>query len=312
MPALATYFTILTAVSKLPPLSLSVWAPGKAAQINFYTDNDGCSQYVNEVAAWWTMADLIGGPGSMATQAECISLDMPSNSQSTNTADIWPPNTANTTTVPPNGIGACTFWDELTCSGNEAWSNYSQGHSSCLPARSQNGALWQSAKCLFFESLPQSMSSLQADPTSQISPSSTSNPAPSLPISPSISSSSTSTNPSSSSSLQGSSSFISTSPSAPTQSAVLEIKYEYPSLLCPIFKENVCASGKPSLPVQSWGSQSVLWPPWFCFPQLRFASGEREGSASPSYRRMSTSLRRKDNRDNRCAKSPEQVRQSQS
>ncbi|KAJ7465412.1 hypothetical protein B0H11DRAFT_2240218 [Mycena galericulata] len=86
MPAPATYFTILTAISQLPPLSLALWAPGKAAQINFFT-NDICTQYVGEVAAWWTMASLIGWPGPMAAQAECISLNMPSNSQSTATVD---------------------------------------------------------------------------------------------------------------------------------------------------------------------------------------------------------------------------------
>ncbi|KAJ7492965.1 hypothetical protein B0H11DRAFT_2277538 [Mycena galericulata] len=222
MPAPATYFTILTAISQLPPLSLALWAPGKAAQINFFT-NDICTQYVGEVAAWWTMASLIGGPGPMAAQAECISLNMPSNSQSTATVDVWEPtnSTASTTTWPPYANGSCTFWDGLNCSGNEASSNSSQAHGLCLPARSENGVLWQSAKCFFLESLSPSMSSLLAAiPTSQISPAGTANPAPSLPISPSFSSSGISTNPSSSTSPQGSPSFISMSLSAPTQSAV--------------------------------------------------------------------------------------------
>ncbi|KAJ7510985.1 hypothetical protein B0H11DRAFT_1036615 [Mycena galericulata] len=64
----------------------------------------------------------------------------------------------------------------------------------------------------------------RSNPTSQISPSSISNPAPSLPISPSVSSSGIFTNTSSSTSPQDSSSFVLTSPSAPTQSAVLGIQ----------------------------------------------------------------------------------------
>jgi hypothetical protein len=68
----------------------------------------------------------------------------------------------------------------LTCTGNEASSNYRAGSGVCMPARSKDGVLWQSAKCqtlirrvqccsrltdtkspgFFLEALPQGMSSV--------------------------------------------------------------------------------------------------------------------------------------------------------
>ncbi|KAJ6527621.1 hypothetical protein DFH09DRAFT_1414222 [Mycena vulgaris] len=120
MPPPATYFAILTAVAQFPPLSLANWEPGKAAQVNFFSDVL-CSQYDGEVAAWWTMTSFVGGPGP---QADCIPLDiMPGNSQSIGTADVWGPSTASTTTGPPHANGSCTFWDESSCSGNSASSD---------------------------------------------------------------------------------------------------------------------------------------------------------------------------------------------
>ncbi|KAJ7300461.1 hypothetical protein DFH08DRAFT_1090586 [Mycena albidolilacea] len=140
MPTSAVYFAILASISQLPPVSHATWAPGKAAQINFFTD-DICTQYNGEVAAWWTMTPMIG---SMAAQPECILLSMPvnGNSQTTALVNVYEPTTATTTTPAPEANGSCTFWDGSTCTGNEASPN-----TACMPARSKDGVLWQSAKC---------------------------------------------------------------------------------------------------------------------------------------------------------------------
>ncbi|KAJ6527768.1 hypothetical protein B0H19DRAFT_1083855 [Mycena capillaripes] len=188
MPTSAVYFAIFASISQLPPVSHATWAPGKAAQINFFTD-DICSQYNGEVAAWWTMTPMIGGTGSMATYAECILLSMNGNSQSTGVADVYEATAATTTTLAPHANGSCTFWDGLTCTGNEASSNYRAGSGVCMPARSKDGVRWQSAKCqtlirrvqccsrltdakspgFFLEALPQGMSSVGTNTKSSTS-----------------------------------------------------------------------------------------------------------------------------------------------
>jgi hypothetical protein len=145
MHALSTYFALVAAVAYLPRFSLAIWLPGKAAQLNFYADT-GCLQYTGEVEAFWTESPLVGETGSTsaAAPAECITLNMPGDTQTVQTAAMWQ---NSTTTEPGPGSGLCTFWDDYTCSGEEAVSNYVAASASCLPSRSRNGFLWKSAKC---------------------------------------------------------------------------------------------------------------------------------------------------------------------
>ncbi|KAJ7472211.1 hypothetical protein FB451DRAFT_1471523 [Mycena latifolia] len=141
--SVSTYFAILAAAAQV---ALANWTPDKAAQINFYTDTK-CSAYAGEAAAFWTQSPLVGGIGSTvgAARAQCITLNMPGNSQSINTAALWG---YSTTTQPGTESGNCVFWDEYTCGGNSAVSYYGTGTSpTCQPARSKDGWPWKSAKC---------------------------------------------------------------------------------------------------------------------------------------------------------------------
>ncbi|KAJ7274908.1 hypothetical protein C8J57DRAFT_1505649 [Mycena rebaudengoi] len=137
---------ILTATA-LAQLALANWTPEKAAQINFYTDAH-CTQYNGEVPAWWLKSPLVGGIGSVAgaARAQCITLNMPGNSASINTAGLWG---YSTTTQPGIASGHCTFYDDFTCGGNQATAYYGTGSAlpTCQPARSKDGWLWKSAKC---------------------------------------------------------------------------------------------------------------------------------------------------------------------
>jgi hypothetical protein len=147
MHALSTYFALVAAVAYLPRFSLAIWLPGKAAQLNFYADT-GCLQYTGEAEAFWTESPLVGETGSAsaaAPAAQCITLNMPGDTQAVQTAAMWQ-NSA--TTEPGPGSGLCTFWDDFTCSGDSAAvSNYVAAGGSCLPSRSKDGLLWKSAKC---------------------------------------------------------------------------------------------------------------------------------------------------------------------
>ncbi|KAJ7457326.1 hypothetical protein FB451DRAFT_1509517 [Mycena latifolia] len=134
MPGLMVFaqFAILAAAAQV---ALANWTPDKAAQINFYTDTK-CSAYAGEAAAFWTQLPLVGGIGSTvsllptlgygvgnlsggdcstvgAARAQCITLNMPGNSQSINTAALWG---YSTTTEPGTGSGNCVFWDDYTAS----------------------------------------------------------------------------------------------------------------------------------------------------------------------------------------------------
>jgi hypothetical protein len=143
MPTQATVFAILAAMASLPLFSLATWEPGKAVQINFYANAMG-GQYDGEVAAWWTRPPLAGSPG---LQAECIALNMPSNSQSANLAAVWEPSTGNTATEAAPASGSCTFYGGATCTGNVATTNYTPGSGTLLTATSTGGIMWKSAKC---------------------------------------------------------------------------------------------------------------------------------------------------------------------
>ncbi|KAJ7192409.1 hypothetical protein GGX14DRAFT_578126 [Mycena pura] len=140
MPTSAIHFAILAALIQFSPLSYANWTPGKAAQVNFFTDVL-CLQYNGEVPAWWTMTPFIGNPGA---QADCISLDvMPSSSKTIATVNVWEPNTAsaNMSVWPPDAAGSCTFWDESGCSGNSASSDHTSGSGGCQPTSSKDGSL---------------------------------------------------------------------------------------------------------------------------------------------------------------------------
>jgi hypothetical protein len=143
MPTRATVFAILAVMAPLPPFSLAIWEPGKAAQINFYSNAMG-GQYDGEVAAWWTTSPLAGGLG---LEAECIALNMPGNSQSANIAGVWGPSTGNTATEAAPANGSCTFYDGTTCTGNVATTNNAPGSGTLLTATSTDGIRWKSAKC---------------------------------------------------------------------------------------------------------------------------------------------------------------------
>ncbi|KAJ6544359.1 hypothetical protein B0H19DRAFT_1267638 [Mycena capillaripes] len=138
-------FTSLAILSALAQLTLANWTPGKAAQINFYSDTV-CTQYDGEAAAYWNQSPMVGTIGTTggAALAQCITLNMPGNSKSINTAAIWG---FSTTTQPGPWSGHCTFWDGFTCSGNSATSYYPNGGPTCQPARSSAGFLWKSGKC---------------------------------------------------------------------------------------------------------------------------------------------------------------------
>ncbi|KAF7373888.1 hypothetical protein MSAN_00601100 [Mycena sanguinolenta] len=141
-----TALATLTALAQFAPC-LATWSSGKAAQINFYTDTH-CSAYTGEAAAWWETSPEVGVIGSTTgvARAQCITLNMPGNSQSINTAALWG---YSTTTQPGADSGYCTFWDGYTCSGNAASSYYNvpSSYPTCQPARSSAGYLWKSAKC---------------------------------------------------------------------------------------------------------------------------------------------------------------------
>ncbi|KAJ7027549.1 hypothetical protein C8F04DRAFT_1189513 [Mycena alexandri] len=113
--------------------------------MNFCSDA-ACSEYVGEAAAWWTQTPLVGSivSTSAAARAQCLTLNMPGNSESVNIAGMWG---YSETTQPGSGSGHCTFWDGYTCSGNGATSFYPNGGPTCQPARSVDGWLWKSAKC---------------------------------------------------------------------------------------------------------------------------------------------------------------------
>ncbi|KAJ6468877.1 hypothetical protein C8R45DRAFT_1105511 [Mycena sanguinolenta] len=142
----STALITLTTLAQIAPC-LATWTLGKAAQINFYTDTR-CTAYNGEVAAWWTTSPEVGEIGSTsgAARAQCITLNMPGNSQSINTAALWD---YSTMTQPGIESGYCTFWDGYTCSGNAATSYYDDppSYPTCQPARSSAGYLWKSAKC---------------------------------------------------------------------------------------------------------------------------------------------------------------------
>ncbi|KAJ7477629.1 hypothetical protein FB451DRAFT_1396587 [Mycena latifolia] len=103
----STYLAILTAAAQLTPVCVANWTPGKAAQINFYTDT-ACTQYNGEGAAWWNQSPMVGGIGSKAAaeQAQCITLNMPGNSKSINTAALW---AYSTTTQPETWSSHCIY-----------------------------------------------------------------------------------------------------------------------------------------------------------------------------------------------------------
>ncbi|KAJ6559572.1 hypothetical protein B0H19DRAFT_1260280 [Mycena capillaripes] len=85
---------------------------------------------------FWAL--ILGGGEALISSASTVCSG---NSSSTNVAAVWEPSTANTTTKPVITNGSCTFWDGLTCSGNEASSNYTPGFGGCVPARSMDGIL---------------------------------------------------------------------------------------------------------------------------------------------------------------------------
>jgi hypothetical protein len=132
-------------VLALAPLSLANWAPGKAAQLNFYADTK-CTSYNGENAAWHDRWPHLGTTPHVkdSPYAECFNIGMGDSSKSINVAAVWTNNPSKATT----SIGYCSLNDGFDCKG-ENWdhSGYKATYESCRPARSEDGYLWKSAKC---------------------------------------------------------------------------------------------------------------------------------------------------------------------
>jgi hypothetical protein len=140
---------LMASLSHFAHPSLANWTPVKGAQINFYT-NTQCTAYNGEVAAWWDRAPRVGIYLRAGHDPDCITLNMPGNSLSINTAHLWPYTT--TGTEPAATFGYCQLYDGFDCTGNMATSYYDNvsGGGTCQPSRSVDGWLWKSAKCEVF------------------------------------------------------------------------------------------------------------------------------------------------------------------
>jgi hypothetical protein len=125
-------------VIQLVPGSIASWEPGMGAQVNSYNDVV-CTQYNGESHAWWTKSPFVG-TAIAPSKAECMTLNIPGSSQSLNPTNFWLYSSIN---EPPRANGLCTFFDALGCKGNSVGST-----GPCIPARSRDGWLWKSAKCL--------------------------------------------------------------------------------------------------------------------------------------------------------------------
>ncbi|KAJ7829192.1 hypothetical protein B0H14DRAFT_2810591 [Mycena olivaceomarginata] len=133
---------LMAILSQLAHLSLANWTRGKGAQINFYTDTQ-CTAYHGEVAAWWNRVPLVAVEPA---QLGCITLDMPGDSLSINTAAMW---AYSAGMQPAEAAGYCVFYDGFECNGQSitVLSFYHLNGPGCQPSRSFGGYLWKSAKC---------------------------------------------------------------------------------------------------------------------------------------------------------------------
>ncbi|KAF7367142.1 hypothetical protein MSAN_00973900 [Mycena sanguinolenta] len=141
-------FSILAAVAHLTGLSLGTWAPGKAAQIDFY-DGGSCATLTAGASSWWTKSPFVGGPGA-ETGAECFLLDMPLNSTGITNTMMWAESTTSDTIEPALAKGWCTYWDGFNCTGTELPITYNPSEAEegpCEPGRSKDVLLWKSARC---------------------------------------------------------------------------------------------------------------------------------------------------------------------
>ncbi|CAG9952225.1 unnamed protein product [Clonostachys rosea f. rosea IK726] len=131
--------TVIAAVAGLAQPAIATYQTDKGAQINFYTDKS-CTKYTGEAACWWSKSPLIGRMVNGGQEAECFQLNMPGNSLSINTANIWSKAGSQTR-------GNCYLFDDFNCKGNSVTSNYVPGSGTCFGSRSKDGWLWKSAYC---------------------------------------------------------------------------------------------------------------------------------------------------------------------
>lgn len=131
--------SLLAVVACFTEPTVATYSAGKGGQINFYTDSS-CSKYNGEAACWWNQSPYIGLEVSGGQTATCFSLNMPGNSLSINTADLW--EESGTATK-----GQCFLFDGYGCTGNSVESTYTPGSGKCFASRSGAGWLWKSAWC---------------------------------------------------------------------------------------------------------------------------------------------------------------------
>ncbi|KAJ6470948.1 hypothetical protein C8R45DRAFT_421293 [Mycena sanguinolenta] len=148
MSPLFEYLCIFTVIAHFPQLSLATWAPGKAAQINFY-DGASCSTFTAHASSWWTGSPFVGGTGAK-TGADCFPLNMPTDSTGIINAMMWEESTTSDTIEPALANGWCTYWDGFYCTGNELAINFTPAGTQegpCEAGRSKDSLLWKSARC---------------------------------------------------------------------------------------------------------------------------------------------------------------------
>jgi hypothetical protein len=142
VPAFTSFAILAATVTQLVPGSIA-WERDQAAQMNFYTDTQ-CTQFAGTASAWWSKSPLVGTVVD-PNRAQCITLNMPGNAQSMNSAAFWP---FSVTSEPARMSGFCTVFDDVGCKGNSARSTYVPFNGFCLRARSVDGWLWKSARCV--------------------------------------------------------------------------------------------------------------------------------------------------------------------
>ena len=129
-------------MASLTQPTLATYSAGKGGQINFYTDAS-CTKYTGEADCWWDKTPHVGRTVPGGQDADCFSLNIPGNSLSINTAELWSEEGSTTS-------GQCYLYDGYGCTGNSVSSTYTPGKGQCFASRSDAGWLWKSAWCTTF------------------------------------------------------------------------------------------------------------------------------------------------------------------
>ncbi|TAQ86999.1 hypothetical protein B7494_g4674 [Chlorociboria aeruginascens] len=87
------------------------YAPDKASQINFYTD-EVCTQYDGEIAAWWSTSPYVANINT-GSQPSCFELSWPNGTQSLNVVGEWFRNGTSYPITTPNA--GCNFYTDNQC-----------------------------------------------------------------------------------------------------------------------------------------------------------------------------------------------------